>query len=219
MSNMRFTIDAVPTPKIDLAAAFEQDMGYFAANRKFPPLGRSALRQAEERLNNYLKYVNENFIQEGFSSSSESVSTVFDTTVTQWSNNGVFTLTAALVTTATLYTSPGEKANLHISWNLCGVHEPEIIEETTGEGDEAMTTVTKNCGTLTVELWLDGTKQREWRQTLREGDNLVGASVCYANRAAGTHSVQLKASCSKGTLAIATNEHYAWGYGQIVREG
>lgn len=219
MSNMRFTIDAVPTPKIDLAAAFEQDMGYFAANRKFPPLGRSALRQAEERLNNYLKYVNENFIQEGFSSSSESVSTAFDTTVTQWSNNGVFTLTAALVTTATLYISPGEKANLHISWSLCGVHEPEIIEETTGEGEEAVTTVTKNCGTLTVELWLDGTKQREWRQALMEGDNLVGASVCYANRAAGTHSVQLKASCSKGTLAIATNEHYAWGYGQIVREG
>lgn len=219
MSNMRFTIDAVPTPKIDLAAAFEQDMGYFAANRKFPPLGRSALRQAEERLNNYLKYVNENFIQEGFSSSSESVSTAFDTTVTQWSNNGVATLTGSTVTTATLYISPGEKANLHISWSLCGVHDPEIIEETTGEGEEAVTTVTKNCGTLTVELWLDGTKQREWRQTLREGDNLVGASVCYANRAAGTHAVQLKASCSKGTLAIATNEHYAWGYGQIVREG
>lgn len=219
MSNMRFTIDAVPTPKIDLAAAFEQDMGYYAANRKFPPLGRSALRQAEERLNNYLKYVNENFIQEGFSSSSDSVSTAFDTTVTQWSNNGTATLTASTVTTATLYISPGEKANLHISWSLCGTHEPEIIEETTGEGDEAVTTVTRNCGTLTVELWLDGAKQREWRQALAEGDNIAGASVCYANRAAGTHAVQLKASCSRGTLAIATNEHYAWGYGQIVREG
>ena len=219
MSNMRFTIDAVPTPKIDIAAAFEQDMGYYAVNRRFPPLGRSALRQAEERLNNYLKYVNESFIQEGFSSSGEGVSTAFDTTVTQWANNGVFTLTAATVTTATLYISPGEKANLHISWSLCGTHEPEVVEETTGEGEAAVTTTTKYPGTLTVELWLDGAKQREWRQKLMEGENLSGASVCYANRAAGTHSVQLKASCSRGTLSVATNEHYAWGYGQIVREG
>ena len=212
MSNMRFTIDAVPTPKIDLAWAFMQDMEYYAAYKRMPPLGRSALRQVDERLNNYLKYVNESFIQEGFSSSSASVSTAFDTTVTQWSNNGVATLTAATVTTATLYISPGETANLHIGWSVCGVHVPET--ETLEDG-----TVQKHVGTLTVELWLDGVKQRSWRQTLVEGDNLAGASVCYANRAAGTHAVQLKASCSRGTLEIAANEHYAWGYGRIVREG
>ena len=211
MSNMRFTIDAVPTPKIDLAWAFMQDMEYYAAYKRMPPLGRSALRQVDERLNNYLKYVNESFIQEGFSSSSASVSTAFDTTVTQWSNNGVATLTAAMVTTATLYISPGETANLHIGWSVCGVHVPET--ETIEDG-----TVQKHVGTLTVELWLDGVKQRSWRQTLVEGDNLAGASVCYANRAAGTHAVQLKASCSRGTLEIAPSDHYAWGYGRIVRE-
>lgn len=220
MSNITFTIDAVPTPTISLGDAFEKDMAYYSAKGKFPPLGRSALRQAEERLNNYLKYVNESFIQEGFSSASPDVSTAVDTKVAMWSNDGVATLTQALVTTAAMTIAPEETANIDFSWCLTGTHEPEVIIETTEpseEGEEPITTITTNYGTLTAQLWMNGTKVREWRQKLQAGDNTVGASVCYGGQIAGSHLIQLKLQLSHGTLTIATNEHYAFGQGRIAR--
>lgn len=217
MSNMTFTIDAVPTPKIDLAAAFEQDLGYYVANKRFPPLGRSALRQAEERLNNYLKYVNENFIQEGFSSDSATVTTAMDTKVMHWNNNGLFTLGQALVSTASIALAPTEAADLHFFWSITGLHTPEIVTETEGEGEEAVTTVTRNPGTLTVELWVDNAKMREWTQLLADGHNTMFAGACYGNRAAGSHVMALKMSLDKGDLAVSANDHYAWGQARIVR--
>lgn len=214
MSNMRFTIDAIPTPKLNFANAFKEDLDYYVENKKMPPLGRSALAREQENLNNYLKYVNENFIQEGFSSSGESVSTAFDTPVAQWANNGSVTFTESLATTAALNIAPEEDANLQLHWVICGEHTPAIIAGTDASGNA--TTTTQN-GTLTVELWLDTVKQREWQQVLQAGRNVVCASVCYNNRAAGTHLVQLKVKCSAGTFAVATGDHYAWGYGQIIR--
>lgn len=211
MSNTRFVVDAVPTPKLDLAAAFANDLAYYVANNRMPPVGRSALHRAEESLNNYLKYVNESFIQEGFSSSNQTVTAAADTPVAQWSNNGSATITQGLATTATLNIAPGDTCSLHLHWQLCGTHAPQIEEGTEDAPD------VKTEGTLTVELWVDSAKQREWRQKLVEGDNLTGAAICYNNVEKGTHLIQLKVSVSHGTLAIATNDHYAWGYGRIAR--
>ena len=210
MSNTRFTIDAVPTPKIDLAQAFAKDLEYFVANKRMPPLGRSSFAKAEEQLNFYLRYVNESFIQEGFSASNQEVSTATDTPVLQWQNDGTVTFTSTLVQTAVIDLDPTEKANLHLSWNIAGIHEPSVVTD-----DEGVTTTTQ--GVLVVELWIDAVKQREWKQTLTTGYNTVGASVCYSNQPAGLHAIHLKVKCTAGTLAVATNDHYAYGYGQIVR--
>jgi hypothetical protein len=203
MSNMAFTIDAIPTPKIDLASAFEADLLYYVKNKKMPPLGRSALRQMEEKLNSYLKYVNENFIQEGFSASSPSVSVAMDTKMALYSNNGSMTVTQALVTAANLTISPEAKANLHFHWALCGQYAPA----TEGAAN----------GTLTAEMWVDNVKQRAWRQSLTAGWNTMGAAACYANQPKGSHVLQLKLTLDFGALSVSAGDHYAYGYGQIVR--
>lgn len=215
MSNLRFIIDAVPTPKIDLSGAFRDDLEYYVANKKMPPLGRSALSRAEENLNNYLKYVNESFIQGGFSSASVETSIATDTPVAVWANDGTVTFTTTTAQTAVLNIAPAETANIFIGWNLCGFHAPGE-EPVVDENGEVVETIPKN-GTLHVELWIDAVKQREWRQTLIEGDNNVSASICYTKQPKGTHVVHLKVRLSHGTLAVAANDHYAWGYGQIAR--
>ncbi len=210
MSNLAFTIDAIPTPSIELASAFEADVRYFVKNERMPPLGRSAIKQMEERLNSYLKYVNENFIQEGFSSSSPSVSVAMDTKMALWSNNGTLTVSPTLATTANLTIAPEDKANLHFNWTLGGEY---LLPEPPADDPEAVVA----AGVLTVDMWLDNVKQREWKQTLVAGWNTVNASICYANQSKGSHILQLKVKLDSGTLAVATNDHYAYGYGQIVR--
>ena len=207
MSNMVFTIDAIPTPKIDLAEAFETDLMYYVTNKKMPPLGRSALKQMEDRLNNYLKYVNESFIQDGFSAASPDVSSALDTKMSVWSNDGTVTLSPTLMTAGTLTISPEEKANILYNWTLCGSHKPDV-DETTQKG------VT---GTLTVEIWMDNTKQRTWKQRLNDGYNLVSCGICFANQVKGPHVVQLRMALDSGTMAVDTHDMYAYGYGQIVR--
>ena len=214
MSNMSFAIDAIPTPRLNLAGAFREDLEYYISNKRMPPLGRSALSRAEEQLNNYLKYVNESFIQEGFSATNEGVSTSLDTPIVQWSIDGSATITDATATTVTLNIAPTDTADLLANWVICGTHEPQVDEE---ENEDGSTTTTETLGVLTVEMWLDTTKQREWRQTLVKGENLISAGICYGGRSKGTHLVQLKLRCSNGTLHIAANDHYAWGYGRIVR--
>lgn len=71
MSNNRFTVDAVPTPNLNLAQAFEQDLQYYVKNgNKLPPLGKSQLKRIEEQLNTYLKFINEDFVLKGFTKGS-----------------------------------------------------------------------------------------------------------------------------------------------------
>ena len=203
MSNVAFTIDAIPTPKIDLATAFEADLQYWKANGKLPPLGRSALKNAEEKLNNYLKYVNENFIQEGFSSSSSTIITATDTKMSMYANNGAMTLTTTQVNGAQITLNPAYKANLHFDWWLGGTF-------TAADSDTP-------TGVLTAELWLDAVKKKEWKWTLDAGFHTLGTTTCYANETKGSHILQLKLALSSGSLAVASSDHYAFGYGQIVR--
>lgn len=209
MSNLRFIIDAVPTPRIDLASAFMEDLEYYIANKRTPPLGRSALSRAEEALNNYLKYVNESFIQGGFSSSSAEVSAAADTAVDTWANNGTVTFTTTIAQTANLNIQPEDKANIHFGWSLCGSYYPA---ETEADGNTEYL-----YGDVVVELWLDAVKMREWRQRLVDGYNTVGAGICFANQAKGSHIIHLRVKVTQGSLAVASNYHYAWGYGQIAR--
>lgn len=214
MSNMRFIIDAVPTPRIDLASAFRDDLEYYMVNKRMPPLGRSAISRVEESLNNYLKYVNESFIQGGFSSSSVEVSVAGDTPVDVWANDGTVTFTTTIAQTATLNIEPKEKANFFLGWNLCGEYVPADIEIEDGDGN---ITTEKKYGELLVELWMDAVKMREWRQTLVDGYNTIGANVCYAKQEKGSHIIHLRVKVTAGTLAVPANYHYAWGYGQIAR--
>ena len=77
MSNNKFTVDAVPTPRINLAGAFESDLGYYMKNgNRLPPLGKSQLKQLEEQLNDYLKFLNESFILKGFTKGALTVSVI-----------------------------------------------------------------------------------------------------------------------------------------------
>lgn len=76
MSNNKFTVDAVPTPVLNLASAMESDMRYLQNNGKMPPLGKSQVKQLEEQLNDFLKYVNESFILKGFTKGALTVSVI-----------------------------------------------------------------------------------------------------------------------------------------------
>lgn len=201
MSN--FTVDSVPTPQIDLARAFESDLKYYSEYRKMPPLGRSQMEQMGERLNQYLKYVNESFIQKGFSSSSPSPAAASDTGLYQWSNEDAFTVSTAFIDGAKLTIKPTVKADLVMNWTIYGYHTP-AAGGTVGD-------------VLTVELWVDGTKNREWQQTLVTGPNTLSCGVCVGGRAIGTHTLLLKMKLSNGTFAVDAGNHYAYGYGKIVR--
>ena len=206
MSNLRFIIDAVPTPRIDLSAAFREDLDYYTTNKRMPPLGRSALARAEETLNNYLKYVNESFIQGGFSSSSVEVATAGDTPVAVWANDGTVTFTTTLAQTATLNIAPEDKASIHLGWTICGDYTPAADEE----GNAVY-------GDVVVELWMDAVKMREWRQRLVDGANTVSSTICFAKQEKGSHIIHLKVKVTAGQYVVAANYHDAWGYGKIAR--
>ena len=63
-------MDVVATPRVDLCGAAARDLNYREANGKFPMESRSQLAKEQEKLNSFLRYVNESFIIKGFSRAS-----------------------------------------------------------------------------------------------------------------------------------------------------
>ena len=66
----QFSVDVVATPRVDLCGAAARDLNYREANGKFPMESRSQLAKEQEKLNSFLRYVNESFIIKGFSRAS-----------------------------------------------------------------------------------------------------------------------------------------------------
>jgi len=222
MSNLVFSIDTIPTPKIDLKNALESDVAYYIKNGKFPPLGQSAMKKQEERLNDYLKYVNESFITDGFSSSNPEGATTLDTDVVSWMNDGQVTVGSTVYTTASMSVSPEHRANIHCLFSIVGNYTPEEVTtstEVTDTDTQEVSTVTDTSymyGTLSVEIWLDNKKKYTWKQKMVDGYNSVSNSIWFTHQSKGTHIVMIKVSCDHGSLVVAAGDHFAQAFGKIV---
>lgn len=204
MSNTSFVIDAVPTPKFHLLEAFRQDMEYYMGSKKWPPAGRSAIEREQEKLNSYMQYVNEQFIQEGFSSSNITNIIAQDTVVAGYSNNGRFTLSQSEGQGASVTVSPASKADIHIVFTLCGEYTPP---------DPAPIAP----ATLAVTALLNGSTHAIWRQAMVPGYNVISIATIAAGRAKGSYNTVLRLSLSAGSMVVETGAHTAASWGHIVK--
>ena len=187
MSNQRFTVDAVPTPNLDFSGAFERDLQYYVQNgNHMPPLGRSALKQVEEQLNTYLKYINESFIFKGFTGNSDSGSSTKAMTASNTSPE--LWIVGDDVTICNFTIQHGDNAHILTMFTIAGEGLP----------------TSSSPMYVKVRILEDNSQVALFQETV-DGPFTMSVPFLLANRKAGVSQIQIKAQVVNGEVYVPTN--------------
>lgn len=197
-----FRVDTVPTPRLDLYAAFAKDMQYFLKNKQnLPPMQRSALAAEQEKINKFLQYVNEAFIMKGFSKYNPVPEIAVDSDVVTAFNEQQLQFGQSMEPIARFSVTCAYVSHLYIQWSLSG-------SMTLPPGAETNTT-------LQVQLFINGESAALWRQDLEAGERSLCQTVFLPDRSAGAYAVEILARVDRGSLAAPIGGAYASAYAKL----
>ena len=176
-------MDVVATPRVDLCGAATRDLNYREANGKFPMESRSQLAKEQEKLNSFLRYVNESFIIKGFSRASvQERANVRGFT----SGNSAPILQRGTATELCDFDiSHGDNAQLLV---LCTI-----------TGDAAASG--KEAAVLSVVLTENGAQVQKFQQAIG-GWTTFSAPFLLINRAQGVTNLKVSVSVSGGEIYL-----------------
>lgn len=179
----QFSVDVVATPRVDLCGAAARDLNYREANGKFPMESRSQLAKEQEKLNSFLRYVNESFIIKGFSRASvQERANVRGFT----SGNSAPILQRGTATELCDFDiSHGDNAQLLV---LCTI-----------TGDAAASG--KEAAVLSVVLTENGAQVQKFQQAIG-GWTTFSAPFLLINRAQGVTNLKVSVSVSGGEIYL-----------------
>lgn len=191
----KFLVDVVATPRLDLCSAAAKDLMYRDANGKYPMNSRSQMAKEQEKLNKFLRYVNESFIIKGFSKNSAAQQsavqgyTARNTAEELWMEGEEIVLCDFQI-------SHGEGAQILVMFTL------------TGDGMSASSVP----ALVTVSVTENNSQVAQFRQ-YADGYFTMSAPFLLANREAGVTQVKLTAAVSGGEVYV-DKEGY---FGQAIR--